>query len=82
MKLVRKWWVDVVSLGVATVVFLIPFAFILITAGKDQAEASSLDFTWPTEWRLWENLREVLTARDGIAVHRDQLTASSSPFPR
>ena len=67
MKLVRTWWVDVVSLGVATVVFLIPFAFILITAGKDQAEASSLDFTWPTEWRLWENLREVLTARDGIA---------------
>ncbi len=68
MKLVRKWWVDVVSLGVATVVFLVPFAFILITAGKDQAEASSLDFTWPTEWRLWENLSEVLTVRDGIVV--------------
>jgi raffinose/stachyose/melibiose transport system permease protein len=68
LKLVRTWWVDVVSLGVATVVFLIPFAFILITAGKDQAEASSLDFTLPTEWRLWENLNEVLTVRDGIVV--------------
>ena len=68
MKLVRRWWVDVVALGVATVVFLVPFAFILITAGKDQAEASLLDFTWPTEWHLWENLSEVLTARDGIVV--------------
>jgi raffinose/stachyose/melibiose transport system permease protein len=68
MSLVRKWWVDVVALAVGAVLFLVPFAFILITAGKDQAEASSLDFTWPTEWRLWENLREVLTAREGIVV--------------
>ncbi len=68
MKLVRKWWIDVVSLAVATVVFLVPFAFILVTVGKEQVEASSLDFTLPTEWRLWENLREVLTARDGLVV--------------
>ena len=68
MTLVRRWWVDVVALAVGAVLFLIPFIFILITAGKDQAEASSLDFTWPTEWHLWDNLREVLTVRDGIAV--------------
>jgi raffinose/stachyose/melibiose transport system permease protein len=68
MRLARRWWVDVVALAIGTVVFLVPFAFILITAGKEQVEASSLDFTWPTEWRLWENLQEVLTARDGIVV--------------
>jgi raffinose/stachyose/melibiose transport system permease protein len=68
MRVARRWWVDVVALTIGTVVFLVPFAFILLTAGKEQVEASSLDFTWPTEWRLWENLQEVLTARDGIVV--------------
>jgi raffinose/stachyose/melibiose transport system permease protein len=68
VRLVRRWWVDGVALAVGTVVFLVPFAFIVLTAGKDQAEAALLDFTWPTEWHLWDNLKEVLTARDGIAV--------------
>jgi raffinose/stachyose/melibiose transport system permease protein len=68
VRVARRWWVDVVALTIGAVVFLVPFAFILITAGKEQVEASSLDFTWPTEWRLWENLQEVLTARDGIVV--------------
>ena len=68
MTLVRRWWVDAIALAVAGIVFLVPFAFILVTAGKDQAEASLLDFTWPTEWHLWENAVGVLTARDGIVV--------------
>ena len=68
MRLVRRWWVDGVALAVGTALFLVPFAFILVTAGKDQSEASLLDFTWPTEWHLWDNLREVLTARDGMVV--------------
>jgi raffinose/stachyose/melibiose transport system permease protein len=68
VSLVRKWWVDVMALALGAALFLVPFAFILVTAGKDQLEASSLDFTWPTEWRIWENLGEVLTARDGIVV--------------
>ena len=68
MRLVRRWWVDGVALAVGTALFLVPFAFILVTVGKDQAEASALDFTWPTEWQIWENLREVLAARDGLVV--------------
>jgi raffinose/stachyose/melibiose transport system permease protein len=68
MRLVRRWWVDGVALAVGTVVFLVPFTFIVLTAGKDQAEAALLDFTWPTEWHLWDNLNQVLTARDGIVV--------------
>jgi raffinose/stachyose/melibiose transport system permease protein len=68
VRLVRKWWVDGVTVAIGAVVFLVPFIFIVITAGKDQAEAALLDFTWPTEWQIWDNLREVLTARDGIVV--------------
>jgi raffinose/stachyose/melibiose transport system permease protein len=68
VRFVRNWWVDLVALLFAAALFLVPFAFILVTAGKDQAEASLLDFTWPTEWHLWENVVAVLTARDGIVV--------------
>ena len=68
MRLVRRWWVDGVALALAAMLFLVPFAFVLVTAGKDQAEASLLDFTWPTEWHFWENVVGVLTARDGIVV--------------
>jgi raffinose/stachyose/melibiose transport system permease protein len=68
VRLARRWGADVAALVVAIIVFLIPFAFILVTAGKDQTEASALDFTWPTEWQLWENLQGVLTARGGIVV--------------
>jgi len=68
LRLVRRWWVDGVALALAAMLFLVPFAFVLVTAGKDQAEASLLDFTWPTEWHFWENVVGVLTARDGIVV--------------
>lgn len=68
MRGLRRWWIDIVALAVATVVFLVPFAFIVITAAKEQTEAAALDFSWPTEWRLWDNLVEVLTTRDGIVV--------------
>lgn len=65
---VRNWWIDIVALVVVTVAFLVPFAFIVLTASKGQTEAAALDFTWPTEWRVWENLGEVLSARDGLVL--------------
>jgi raffinose/stachyose/melibiose transport system permease protein len=45
-------------------VFLVPFTFIIVTAGKTQAEASFLEFTWPTEWVLFDNIVTVLQNRD------------------
>ena len=52
MKFVRRYWVDALAIAVATVVFLVPFAVIFITAGKTRQDAAALDFTWPTEWRI------------------------------
>ncbi len=68
MRLVRRWWVDGVALAVGAALFLVPFTFIVLTAGKDQGEALLRDFTWPTDWQLWENVQGVLTARDGLFV--------------
>ena len=49
-------------------VFVVPFAFIVLTAVKDRAEAARLDFSWPTSWHVWENIAEVVTTRDYILV--------------
>jgi len=54
------------ALAVAAVVFVIPFVFMVLTAGKDRAEASRLTFTWPTEWHLQENVEAVFGTRDGL----------------
>lgn len=50
------------------VVFLVPFAFIMLTALKTGAEASLLDFSWPSQVHLLENIHDVLVARDYMLV--------------
>jgi raffinose/stachyose/melibiose transport system permease protein len=44
--------IGVVAVLASVVIFLIPFAFILVTAAKTTQEAANLDFTWPTSWQL------------------------------
>ena len=68
LRLIRSWWLDALALLVAGVVFVVPFLFILVTASKERAEAARLAFTWPTEWRLLENLGEVIGARNELMV--------------
>jgi raffinose/stachyose/melibiose transport system permease protein len=50
------------------VIFIIPFAFILITALKDKQQASLRDFSWPTSFHFWSNLVEVVKARDYMLI--------------
>ncbi|MDF2731625.1 MAG: transporter permease subunit [Desertimonas sp.] len=68
MRLVRRYWLDVVALTVMLVVFVIPFAFIALTAVKDRAQSAELDFSWPTSWPVWGNIVEVVTTRDNLLV--------------
>lgn len=44
------------------------FYFIIITAGKDQAEAAKLTLQMPTEWKFWENIQYVLTFNNGLFI--------------
>ena len=37
-----------------------------LTAAKNQTEAARLEFSLPSEWRLLENIQEVLAAQNGI----------------
>ncbi|GAB2453837.1 raffinose/stachyose/melibiose transport system permease protein [Conyzicola lurida] len=64
----RGIWTGAIALVLAAVVFLVPFAFILVTAAKTQQEASLLQFSLPTEWALWQNIQTVIETRDGILI--------------
>jgi raffinose/stachyose/melibiose transport system permease protein len=66
----RLWRVGggVAAILVALVIFIIPFLFIVFTAGKTQAEAAFLEFTWPTEWVFFENIVTVLQNRDFVLI--------------
>lgn len=53
---------------VSGVIFLVPFAFIAVTAAKTRQEASLLEFSWPSRFAIVENLEAVLKARDYMLI--------------
>jgi raffinose/stachyose/melibiose transport system permease protein len=65
---VRRWVVGSTAILVSVVVFLVPFAFIVLQAAKSAPEAGLLQFTWPTQWQLWENLTAVLATNNGMLL--------------
>jgi raffinose/stachyose/melibiose transport system permease protein len=65
---IRGWVIGIVAVLASVVVFLIPFAFIFVTAAKSVQEASNLDFSWPTSWLLWENIQTVMTVRQYVVL--------------
>jgi raffinose/stachyose/melibiose transport system permease protein len=68
MRRTGSWVAGLVAILASIVVFLVPFAFVFLTAAKDASEASRLEFSWPQDWAFAENLAEVLATRDGIVV--------------
>jgi raffinose/stachyose/melibiose transport system permease protein len=64
----RAWALGSLTLVLFAVVFIVPFVFILLQATKTQQEANQLDFTWPTEFVLVQNIQEAVAARDYILI--------------
>lgn len=81
MRRVRNYIAPTIAIIASVIVFIIPFTFILLTASKSKLDASTLDFSWPTEFRLFENIVEVIQARDyqllTALVNSTVLTVSS-----
>jgi raffinose/stachyose/melibiose transport system permease protein len=50
------------------VVFLVPFAFIVLTAAKSQAESAQFTFSLPTHWQLFENLWDAIRNRNYLLI--------------
>lgn len=65
LKAIKRFWLDAAFLFVVSIVFIVPFVFIFLTASKTQAEASLFQFTWPSQFQLIENIRDVLAYSDG-----------------
>jgi raffinose/stachyose/melibiose transport system permease protein len=57
-----------IAIAASVVVFLVPFAFIILTAVKDRRQAATRSFDWPTSWHLWDNLVEVVRTQDFMLV--------------
>ncbi len=68
MRLVKRIWLDGLALALVLAVFVVPFAFIFVTAMKSRQEAAFLRLSWPTEWHGIDNFTEVWNARDRILL--------------
>jgi len=68
MRTSTRWLVGLVGILLTTALFLVPFAFIFTMAAKSTNEASLLEFSWPQQFQLWENLVEVFQARDYMLI--------------
>jgi raffinose/stachyose/melibiose transport system permease protein len=64
----KNYLLSFLAIVLSVIVFLVPFAFILLTAIKDQQQASLLDFSWPHQFRLVQNFIEVIQARDYMLI--------------
>ncbi|WP_433291725.1 carbohydrate ABC transporter permease [Actinoplanes sp. CA-030573] len=64
----RRSLLSAVAIVLSIVVFVVPFAFILLTAIKDQRQASLLDFSWPHQFQLVQNFLDVVRARDYMLI--------------
>ena len=64
----RNYLLSAVAILASIVVFVIPFAFIVLTAVKDRQQAALLDFSWPHQLRIVQNFVEVIEARDYMLV--------------
>ncbi len=68
MRNSTRAWSGALAVLVSVVVFVIPFAFIVLTAVKDPQQASLLDFSWPRNFQLVSNFIDVVKARDYILI--------------
>ncbi|HWV50704.1 MAG TPA: carbohydrate ABC transporter permease [Microbacterium sp.] len=64
-----RYVIGIIAILASIVVFIVPFAFIFLTAVKNPQEASLFEFSLPAQgWFLWENIVTVLQARDWMLV--------------
>jgi raffinose/stachyose/melibiose transport system permease protein len=68
MKNTRGIVIGLAAIAFTAVFFLVPFAFIFIIASKPVAEANLLEFSWPEQFVLFDNLRQAFQARDYLLV--------------
>ena len=56
--------IGIIAALLSSVIFLGPFAFVVLQSLKTTPGAASLDFSWPTEFAFFENVVQVFQAND------------------
>jgi raffinose/stachyose/melibiose transport system permease protein len=67
-KFFANTWIDAVALIVVGILFVIPFVFILLTAAKTRQEAALFQFSWPSQFQLLQNIRDVIAYGNGRMI--------------
>jgi raffinose/stachyose/melibiose transport system permease protein len=67
-KKLWKLFVETFSVMATLGIFGIPFYFVMINAFKNTQESSLLNMDWPSSFHLIENMKEVISARDGMII--------------
>jgi raffinose/stachyose/melibiose transport system permease protein len=67
-KKIGKFLVETFAVIATLVFFGIPFYFVIVNALKDRQESSLLNMDWPSAVHLIDNLKEVISARDGMII--------------
>lgn len=65
---VRRALGSAAAIVLSVIVFVVPFAFIVLTAVKDRQQAALLDFSWPHHFQLVRNFLDVVRARDYMVI--------------
>jgi raffinose/stachyose/melibiose transport system permease protein len=68
VKALKRLGAEGIALLLATVIFLVPFSFMLLTAVKDEVQSADLDFAWPADWPIVHNFTQVIQARDFVLL--------------
>ena len=63
-RFLTRGLMDILVLVIFGIVFVVPFIFVFLTAAKTRQEAAQFEFSWPSNFQLLENVREVLAYGD------------------
>jgi raffinose/stachyose/melibiose transport system permease protein len=63
-----NYLLSAIAAVISVVIFVVPFAFIVLTAVKDRSQSADLDFSWPTHFQFVQNLKDVVEARDYMVI--------------
>ncbi|GAA3908864.1 carbohydrate ABC transporter permease [Microbacterium invictum] len=67
-RTVTRHVTGVVAILVSAAVFLVPFAFIVMQSFKTGPDSASLEFNWPIDFVLWQNIVSVFQTRDYMLI--------------
>jgi raffinose/stachyose/melibiose transport system permease protein len=60
----RQKLIGIISLIFVTIIYIVPFLFIIINSFKTAKDASQPSFNLPEKWVFWQNLRTTVETRD------------------